>query len=48
MVEQFGDLYMNWIMDGAGDPNHGFRTDLAGDARRTYMNDEQIPWALGR
>jgi hypothetical protein len=47
-TEQFADLYMNWIMDGAGDSNHGFTTDLAGDARRTYMNDEQIPWALGK
>ncbi len=46
-AEQFADLYMNWILDGTGDSNHGFTNASYGNARRTYMTDEQIPWALG-
>ncbi len=46
--EQFADMYMNWILDGNPDyPKNGFSDDAAGDARSKYMNDEQIPWALG-
>lgn len=40
-------MYINWILDGAGDPNHGFTTDLAGNQRRKYISEQQIPWILG-
>jgi hypothetical protein len=42
-IEQFADLFMNWALDGSGDPNHGFTNDTAGDARRTDMV-EQFDW----
>lgn len=42
-IEQWADLYMNWVLDGTGDPNHGFSTDAYGDARRKYML-QQFNW----
>lgn len=44
-IEQWGDLFMNWVLDGAGDPNHGFANNAAGDARRTYML-QQFNWLI--
>ena len=41
--EQWADLYMNWIFDSTGDPNHGFTPDSYGDRRRLYMQ-QQFYW----
>jgi len=42
-VEQWADLYMNWVLDGTGDSYHGFAQNAAGDARRDYMI-QQFDW----
>lgn len=47
MREQLADMYMNLLLDGTGDPDHGFTDDKYGDARRKYMLEKQIPWILG-
>lgn len=33
-IEQWADLFLNWVLDGTGDPNHGFTNNFQGDARR--------------
>jgi hypothetical protein len=39
-LEEFGDMYLNWVLDGNPDyPQNGFTTDLAGEARRQDMNN---------
>ena len=42
-IEQWADLYMNWVLDGTGDPFHGFAANAAGDARRKFMI-QQFNW----
>ncbi len=42
-MEHFADLYMNWVLDGSGDINHGFRNDDLGNGRREFMKD-QFNW----
>jgi hypothetical protein len=41
--EQWADLLMNWVLDGTGDPNHGFANNASGDARRKFMI-QQLDW----
>jgi hypothetical protein len=42
-VEQWADLYMNWVLNATGDSNHGFSNDAAGAARNNYMT-QQFNW----
>ena len=44
-IEQWADLYMNWILDDPGDQYHGFTAEPLGDARRQYML-EQFYWLV--
>jgi len=36
-VEEFADMFVNWVMDGENGPN-GFTNGPAGNARRDWMN----------
>jgi RHS repeat-associated protein len=44
-TEQFADLYMNFVLDGLGDKNHGFTNDIYGNARRK-STESHLLWVL--
>ena len=43
--EQWADTYLNYLLDGSGDKNHGFNNDNYGDARRKAFQ-QQITWII--